>query len=123
MVGFFGAVSNTTRNFLRRAFIRFYLRTSFCLVFRSDLPKRKKYQWEIDEEIEMSTKQDQEITVNYEYKKNNLFVFLLQNWMKTTFVTIIKYELEYSINYCKKTSTLLLKFLKPKKGGSKVKTR
>ena len=41
----------------------------FAWFFRSDLPKRKKYQWEIDEEIEMLTKQDQEITVNYEYKE------------------------------------------------------
>jgi len=41
----------------------------FAWFFRADLPKRKKYQWEIDEEIEISTKQDKEITVNYEYKE------------------------------------------------------
>ena len=41
----------------------------FAWFFRSDLPKRKKYQWEIDEEMEILSKQDQEITVNYEYKE------------------------------------------------------
>ena len=34
--------------------------------FRNDLPKREKYQWEIDEEIE---NKNRDLTINYEYKE------------------------------------------------------
>ena len=41
--------------------------------FRKDLPKRKKYQWEIDEEIEQSEELrkeiEKEILMKYDYKK------------------------------------------------------
>ena len=39
--------------------------------FRHDLPKRKKYQWEIDEEIELAEKQKEkeEVYFKYEYKE------------------------------------------------------
>ena len=107
MVAFLGAVSNTTRNFLEGHLSSFISGLVFAWFFRNDLPKRKKYQWEIDEEIEMSSKQDQEITVNYEYKENNLFIFSTPKLDEKpcSFVTIIKYKFYYPINYCKKTGT------------------
>ena len=39
--------------------------------FRHDLPKRKKYQWEIDEEIELAEKQKEKegVCFKYEYKE------------------------------------------------------
>ena len=39
--------------------------------FRHDLPKRKKYQWEIDEEIELAEKQKEKegVYFKYEYKE------------------------------------------------------
>ena len=37
--------------------------------FRHDLPKRKKYQWEIDEEIELAEKEKEGVYFKYEYKE------------------------------------------------------
>ena len=40
----------------------------FAWSYRDELPRRKKYQWEIDEEIERQ-EQENSIKINYEYKK------------------------------------------------------
>ena len=40
----------------------------FAWSYRDELPVRKKYQWEIDEEIEEKA-QENSIKINYEYKK------------------------------------------------------
>ena len=40
-----------------------------AIFYRKEGPKRKKYQWEIDEELEGQTRQEQEVKINYTIKE------------------------------------------------------
>ena len=42
-----------------------------AIFFKNKGPKRKKYQWEIDEELEGELMQGDKITVHYNIKQNN----------------------------------------------------
>lgn len=42
-----------------------------AIFYRNDGPKRKKYQWEIDEELEEESHAKNEIKINYVFKKDN----------------------------------------------------
>jgi len=40
-----------------------------AIFYRNEGPERKKYQWEIDEELEEQTRQDHEVKINYTIKE------------------------------------------------------
>ena len=42
-----------------------------AIFFRKEGPKRKKYQWEIDEELEGKISEENKLKINYTIKKNN----------------------------------------------------
>ena len=70
----------------------------FAWFHKDELPGRKKYQWEIDEEIEEKA-QENSIKINYEYKESNLVAFYNSKirCKPNSFMYIIKYQLSNTI--------------------------